>query len=144
MLQCPPPPNPTPRRDTDRFVWDFPEFLPVFACGNYGDDGHFSLSAPGVAKNVLSVGASKSSQASFFDLGQNVGLKITAPPGLVKLVDVATAEFGRPFHEADVLRDVPVVSARPALACGRLDNADEVRGKVVLVERGMCYFVEKV
>lgn len=60
-------------RAIDRFAWDHPDFLPVFAAGNDGTDGHLldgdlgdgvvdpdSLSVAATAKNALSVGASES------------------------------------------------------------------------------------
>jgi len=43
--------------ETDRFVWDHPEFLPIFSSGNYGDKGVQSVVSPGTAKNALCVGA---------------------------------------------------------------------------------------
>lgn len=51
--------------DTDRFVHTFPDYLPLFAAGNYGDRGYNSLSSPGICKNVLTVGASKNMAESF-------------------------------------------------------------------------------
>ena len=53
-------------RATDLFVWDHPDFLPVFSAGNEGTDGNKdgrvdadSIGSPGTAKNVLTVGASE-------------------------------------------------------------------------------------
>jgi serine protease AprX len=50
----------------DRYAFDNPDFLPVFAAGNDGTDGNKdgvidegSVSSPGTAKNALTVGASK-------------------------------------------------------------------------------------
>lgn len=54
-------------RETDLFAWSHPNFLPVFAAGNSGKDGDNdgivdsdSLTSPGSAKNVLTVGAAES------------------------------------------------------------------------------------
>ena len=53
-------------RITDLFAWNYPDFLPVFAAGNSGDDDNRdgivdqdSLNSPGTAKNVLTVGATE-------------------------------------------------------------------------------------
>jgi len=49
----------------DRFVWENPEFLPVFSAGNEGYNYGVvaqSIGAPGSAKNVLTVGATQSSR----------------------------------------------------------------------------------
>lgn len=43
--------------ETDRFVYDNSDFLPVFSSGNYGEKGEQSVVAPGTAKNSLCVGA---------------------------------------------------------------------------------------
>jgi subtilisin family serine protease len=54
-------------RTTDLFAWSQPDFLPVFAAGNSGTDNNDngivdldSITSPGTAKNVLTVGASES------------------------------------------------------------------------------------
>ncbi len=53
-------------RTTDLFAWTYPRFLPVFAAGNSGRDSNTngivdqdSITSPGTAKNVLTVGASE-------------------------------------------------------------------------------------
>ena len=48
--------------DIDRYVWENPEFLPVFAAGNAGKDGDgdgMTIGSPAAAKNVLAVGATQ-------------------------------------------------------------------------------------
>lgn len=42
-------------RDVDDFTYKNPEFLTVFAAGNDGDNGTFTISSPGNAKNCLTV-----------------------------------------------------------------------------------------
>jgi subtilisin family serine protease len=53
-------------RETDRFVWDHPDMVLVYAAGNAGTDGNsdgvvdlFSMAMPSTAKNVITVGASE-------------------------------------------------------------------------------------
>ncbi len=43
--------------DVDRFVWEHPDLLPVFAAGNWGGRGDGSVISPATGKNVLAVGA---------------------------------------------------------------------------------------
>ncbi len=52
--------------NVDRYVWEHPDFLVLFAAGNSGEDADAdgridegSVSSPGTAKNVLTVGASE-------------------------------------------------------------------------------------
>ena len=48
----------TDSRDVDTFVVDNPKFLVLFSAGDLGDNGSSSVTSPGTAKNVLTVGAS--------------------------------------------------------------------------------------
>lgn len=45
--------------DVDRYAYDHPDFLIIFAAGNSGDLGGKSIISPGNAKNSLSVGAAQ-------------------------------------------------------------------------------------
>lgn len=56
----------TSTAEIDLFVWNQPDFLPVFAAGNSGGQfGYASLTSESEAKNALVVGASMSSLDSF-------------------------------------------------------------------------------
>lgn len=44
--------------DMDKFVWEHPDFLPVFSAGNDGSNGG-TIGSPAAAKNVLTVGATQ-------------------------------------------------------------------------------------
>ena len=59
-------------RNHDRYVWEHPEFLPVFAVGNRGSMGAGTIEAPAAGKNVLAVGATKSSRPDH-DMGGGNG-----------------------------------------------------------------------
>ncbi|EFJ44737.1 hypothetical protein VOLCADRAFT_95105 [Volvox carteri f. nagariensis] len=53
-------------RQFDAFAWRNPDFLTVIAAGNDGDNGFMAtVTAPGTAKNVLSVGATINHPAGF-------------------------------------------------------------------------------
>eukprot|EP01041_Mallomonas_annulata_P007151 gene7151-14564_t len=45
--------------DTDRFAYEHPDALMVFAAGNEGYYGRHTVLSPGIAKNVLTVGATE-------------------------------------------------------------------------------------
>ena len=52
--------------DIDKYVWENPEFLPVFSAGNAGNDGdgdEMTIGSPAAAKNVLAVGATQNARA---------------------------------------------------------------------------------
>jgi subtilisin family serine protease len=77
---CAPPQGQTPitgcnkystmSRDADQFAHDNPDHLIVYAAGNTGDSGYYTVQAPSTAKNVLTVGASVNSKASWDELCQ--------------------------------------------------------------------------
>ncbi|ETL48517.1 hypothetical protein F441_01987 [Phytophthora nicotianae CJ01A1] len=59
-------------RDLDAFIYENPDVLVVVAAGNSGESsitGQRTISSPSGAKNVISVGASLNSAASFTDYG---------------------------------------------------------------------------
>ncbi|KAG2777715.1 hypothetical protein PC129_g8356 [Phytophthora cactorum] len=59
-------------RDLDAFIYENPDVLVVVAAGNSGESsntGQRTISSPSGAKNVISVGASLNSAASFTDFG---------------------------------------------------------------------------
>lgn len=58
-------------QNTDEFIWNHPDFLVVFSAGNDGCDANRdgvvdgeSLRSPGIAKNVLTVGAAEGGRAA--------------------------------------------------------------------------------
>lgn len=52
----------------------------MYAAGNYGgQDGYFSITSPGMCKNSVSVGSSRSSTASFEELGDFLGIEVCSP-----------------------------------------------------------------
>lgn len=58
-------------RETDRFVWDFPDMVLTYAAGNDGVDGNSdgvvdanSVNMPSTAKNIITVGASENLRLS--------------------------------------------------------------------------------
>lgn len=56
----------------DEFMWNNPDALVVFAAGNSGADGDYSVVTPSTAKNCLTVGASYNMMQSSFQLENNI------------------------------------------------------------------------
>ncbi|WP_343731945.1 PA domain-containing protein [Duganella sp.] len=76
-------------------------------------------------------------------------LTILAPPEVAGVLQVGTAAFGPPLATPGLTGEVmPVVDTPPdlGLACVPLSavNALAVKGKIALVDRGLCTFVIKV
>jgi hypothetical protein len=60
---------------------------------------------------------------------------------------VATAIFGPPLNKAGITGDLALAddgSSQPNLACQALINGAEVAGRIAVIDRGDCLFVEKV
>jgi hypothetical protein len=69
-------------------------------------------------------------------------LRVEEPSELSTNIIGAPASFGPPLNSKGI--SGPVTLAVPITACDPLKNLQEVLGKIVLVERGGCYFFEKV
>ncbi len=111
----------------------------VAAAGNDGSDGrpYFSVGAPAVYEGALSVAATLNRELAFS------ALRVDSPASLAGLYPIAEADFSTPLTSLDEMSEA-LVAAQPTLACSPLTNADELAGKVAIVRRGDCMFVDKV
>ena len=50
-------------RNIDQYIWQNPDFLPVFSAGNEGRYGACTIGSPASSKNVLAVGATQSERS---------------------------------------------------------------------------------
>eukprot|EP01028_Stygiella_incarcerata_P006763 TRINITY_DN274_c0_g1_i1.p1 TRINITY_DN274_c0_g1~~TRINITY_DN274_c0_g1_i1.p1 ORF type:complete len:1021 (+),score=263.62 TRINITY_DN274_c0_g1_i1:180-3242(+) len=110
-------------RNVDEFAYDNPDAIVFFAAGNAGDKPK-TIGTPATAKNVIAVGASENAMST---------------------VSAGAAQFGAPLSSNPVVA-VPadIVRASPFDGCTDLNNDVDYNGKVAVVERGNCPFVEKV
>jgi hypothetical protein len=136
-------------RDFDVFAFKNGDFLPLIAAGNDGDSGIFTVGAPATAKNCISVGATGNAAASFLYLAdRDFGMRVDAPsspscaytPSQLFMA-AHPAGFGpkiseRAFSNAQVVQSSPVDACSPLVGGG-------YSGKIVLIVRGKCTFVEK-
>ena len=106
--------------------------LIVAAAGNEG--GNFFVTAsPATYPEVLSVAASADNPL--------VTLKVTAPPSAIAEYPAAEGYFTK-FLAAPVAADLAVAS--PVVGCSPFTNAAEVAGKIALIRRGTCSFLDKL
>jgi len=134
----------------DRFAWDNPDFLPVFAAGNYGDTTDSSTSStitsPAMAKNLISVGATLNHRDSW-SAGSPYSaytMTLTVPvvgAGVGKTFSrtmlVVAAAFGGDFGGLRGRTATSLAGASPKDACSGL-NRETAAGKVVVAVRGNC------
>ncbi len=76
-------------------------------------------------------------------------LQINSPAGIAGRYEVGTADFGPQVEElvAPITGEVAIANDgtfnNATLGCNPLINEDEVKGKIVLIDRGVCFFSEK-
>jgi hypothetical protein len=125
----------------DDFIWKNQDFVIAFAAGNSGFKGYGSVGVPANAKNVITVGASRSSAKSFSDGGYLDGIEILGDSSLFNL-SIGRAQFGGRFSKLKVI-EKKIVFAEPLDGCSPLINSNSVSGNVVFIKRGKCFFEEK-
>jgi minor extracellular serine protease Vpr len=108
----------------------------VASAGNSGQNAAYVTGAPAVAPGAISVAAS-------IDGGYSVlGLEVHSPEDVAGTYEAAESAIGVPLVDAGPLTGDLVV-ADPLLACDDLANAQEMDGKIALVQRGTCPFSDK-
>jgi len=83
----------------------------------------------------------------FLDSSQNPSLVINLPETIAGSYAAMPAAFGPPFDDVGITGDLAVVSdgsADATLGCDTLVNADDIAGKIAVIDRGACNFTEKV
>lgn len=75
-------------------------------------------------------------------------LSLIAPATLVDVYEAGDAEFGDPLDSTGIAGDVVVgiddVGPSVTDGCSALTNGDDVAGKIALLDRGDCSFIDKV
>lgn len=124
-----------------------------FAAGNYGESDNLdtTITSPAVAKNVVTVGATKSLQPNYLSQTiapvflMSVEVKRAGKAPQYISVRLVKADFG---GDGTALsgKGLKMVRASPPTACGSLDDAGSGKYKdaIVLARRGTCFFSEKM
>ena len=106
----------------------------VVAAGNEGAT-FFVAGSPATLPSTLSVAASVDSAA--------VTLAVSSPPSAAGDYAVVEGQFTRPLGDSGPVSG-ELIYAEPARGCEPLDNAAQVAGRIVLIDRGDCPFVDKL
>lgn len=108
----------------------------VVAAGNSGNI-FYTTGAPGVAERALSV-------ANSIDSGlTTMAIEVTAPRAIAGKYEAVEGDFTKPLSESGPISG-PVVYVDPEKACEDIVNAAAVKGKIALIDRGVCFFVDKI
>jgi len=110
----------------------------VASAGNSGDS-YYVVGSPSVADGAISVASSQDS-ASFFG-----GLQVLAPASVAGLLPAGGANFN-PFPLPDVTAEVLYPPPGERLGCAAFSQptADDMVGRIALIDRGSCEFGVKV
>lgn len=74
-------------------------------------------------------------------------IEIDVPRNLAGTYVVGPASFGRPLKRRRIQGELALVddgSSKPTFACQPVINADQIQGKIAVIDRGDCQFVVKV
>lgn len=79
-------------------------------------------------------------------LGPIATFRVDAPPVIAGFKEVGTADFGAPAPDPSIQKAVILVNdgtGTTSDACETIVNSAQVAGKIALIDRGTCTFVEK-
>ncbi len=122
--------------------------------GNGGNEGDFVLAQAqdGGGNNNANFstppdGANGSMQMYLWGVNGDNLLSVTSPEVIARSYETASAGFGPAITDVPIIGQV--VEARdnsndPKKACGTIVNAGDVAGKIAMIDRGGCFFEEKV
>lgn len=108
----------------------------VMSAGN-GGNAVFKLDSPGTAPSGITV-------ANSYDAGYSTGaVSVESPASVAGLMPAVEASFTPALAGMAEVRG-RVVLADPNLGCDPLRNAAALAGRIAMVDRGVCFFVDKV
>jgi subtilisin family serine protease len=132
----------------DSFVYDNPDMLVLVAAGNSGEQGVFSVGSPATCKNCLGIGATQNAQPAYEYVQMAVEMHIVLPEvcdlnhttSTNLTFEAVSASFS---SKVDTQLHGGIVMASPRDGCTELTGGGYA-GRFVMMERGTCYFAEKV
>ncbi len=110
--------------------------LVVAAAGNTGN-ARYSVGTPGSITETICVANTTDTDAS------QGAIRITAPAAVAGLYAAVEGDFTAPLGRLGPIR-AQVVATSPADACDTLRNTAALQGKIALIDRGTCLFVDKI
>jgi subtilisin family serine protease len=80
---------------------------------------------------------------SYDDGVEGVAIEVLSPSGIAGLYSAMEGSFTLPLAESDTI-EAAVILANPSDACSFLSNEEELDGNIVLLDRGGCFFLNKL
>ncbi|MFM7099931.1 MAG: S8 family serine peptidase, partial [Verrucomicrobiota bacterium] len=108
----------------------------VVAAGNSGNT-LYKADSPGVAPRAITV-------ANIHDPGfSTLAIRVDSPASVAGAYEAVEGSFTRPLRQTGEVRG-QLVAGQPSGACSALQNTAAVNGRIVLLDRGTCFFVDKL
>ncbi|MGE3310007.1 MAG: S8 family serine peptidase [Limisphaerales bacterium] len=107
----------------------------VCSAGN-GDNIFFAVGAPGVADRAISV-------ANSISKGLGKALAVLEPEAIAGRYFMVDGSLTPPLTNSAPL-SARLVPVEPNLACEDLANSEALRGNIALIDRGTCFFADKI
>ena len=107
----------------------------VCAAGN-DENIFFSVSAPGVAERAISV-------ANTIHQGKGQALEVLSPAGIAGKYYFVEGAITKPLTNSGPVTG-KLVYMQPRIGCGPPANAAALAGNIALIDRGTCFFSEKI
>jgi subtilisin family serine protease len=108
----------------------------VISAGNSGNT-HYIMGSPGHAARAITVANSYDNGATFSTI------RVTAPDELVGDYTAVEGNFTRRLAQLGTVSG-RVAYVRPNLACSAITNVAEITNRIALIDRGVCFFADKV
>ncbi len=107
----------------------------VCAAGN-GDNIFYTVSAPGIAERAISV-------ANVINQGKGQALAVTSPAAIAGNYYFIQGGITVPLTNAGPVSG-RLIYVKPNLGCEDFENEGELRGQIALIDRGTCFFSDKI
>ncbi|MHC1767988.1 MAG: S8 family serine peptidase [Verrucomicrobiia bacterium] len=107
----------------------------VCAAGNDGNT-FFAVSAPSVAERAISV-------ANSIDKGQGQAIEVLEPASIAGKYYLVEGAITKPLTNSGVVTG-KLVYIQPNLACEPPQNSEALKGNIALIDRGTCFFTDKI
>ena len=126
-----------------------PEDPEIVAVNNLTQLGCVVVCSAGNAGNIFYVSGQPGSASRAITVGNSIAaadtgaLSVLSPEALVGLYGALGGQFTAPLAEVGPIVG-EVVYAEPNDACENLQNPNALAGKIALIDRGTCLFVDKI
>jgi uncharacterized repeat protein (TIGR01451 family) len=109
----------------------------VVAAGGNAGNTFYDVSDPATSSHAISVAASIDNGTT------SSAIRVTQPAAIAGLYPAIEGALTRPLSQAGAVTGT-LVQTQPNDACSALTNASAVSGKIALIDRGTCYFSDKI